>query len=171
LAEGFVAAVGPAPGLLVVIIFSETENFVSVYAKVDDVHVTVVAAASVLAAGMLIAAPQAWDVTAPAARAEGPQTCNDAFCVPGIIPHRVLGAPCDNTTYYVFATTDWGRLMFCGSPRRYEPRWFRSPPMAGIRDENSDCSAEPNMVAQAPDGLFLTCVAINGSSRWLRGDT
>lgn len=126
-------------------------------------------AASVLAAGMSIGAPGFRDAV-PTAYGD-PQTCNDAFCVPGIIPHRVLGAPCDNTTYYVFATTDWGRLMFCGSPRRYEPRWFRSPPMAGIRDENSDCITEQNMVAQAPDGLFLTCVPINGVSRWLRGDT
>jgi hypothetical protein len=154
----------------IVIIFSEIENFVSACAKVDDVRVTVVAAASALAAGMFIVAPQASNVSAPQAHAD-PQTCNDAFCVPGIIPHRVLGAPCDNTTYYVFATTDWGRLMFCGSPRRYDPRWFRSPPMAGIRDENSNCISEQNMVAQAPDGLFLTCVAMNGVSRWMRGDT
>ena len=153
----------------IVIIFSETENFVSAYAKVDDVRVTVVAA-SALVAAMMTAAPQAWDGIAPQAHADG-VTCNDAFCVPGIIPHRVLGAPCDNTTYYVFATTDWGRLMFCGSPRRYDPRWFRSPPMAGIRDENSDCISEQNMVAQAPDGLFLSCVAMNGVSRWMRGDT
>jgi hypothetical protein len=26
-------------------------------------------------------------------------------------------------------------------------------------------------VAQAPDGLFLTCVAANGASLWTRGDT
>lgn len=158
-----------APRRPIVIIFSETENFVSAYAKVDDVRVTVMAAASALAAGVLMAVPQAWDVTSLQAQAD-PQTCNDAFCVPGIIPHRVLGAPCDNTTYYVFSTTDWGRLMFCGSPRRYEPRWFRSPPMAGIRDENSNCISEQNMVAQAPDGLFLTCVAKDGASRWMRGD-
>lgn len=132
-------------------------------------RVRVMAAASVLAAGVSMAAPGSWDVMPTAAG--DPQTCNDAFCVPGIIPHRVLGAPCDNTTYFVFATTDWGRLMFCGSPRRYEPRWFRSPPMAGIRDENSDCMTEQSMVAQAPDGLFLTCVPMNGVSRWLRGDT
>ncbi|WP_020102287.1 hypothetical protein [Mycobacterium sp. 360MFTsu5.1] len=132
-------------------------------------RVMVLAAASMLMAGMAMAAPRSWDVL-PTATAD-PQTCNDAFCVPGIIPHRVLGAPCDNTTYYVFATTDWGRLMFCGSPRRYEPRWFRSPPMAGIRDENSDCMTEQSMVAQAPDGLFLTCVPMNGVSRWMRGDT
>ncbi len=27
-----------------------------------------------------------------------------------------------------------------------------------------------NGVAQAPDGLFLACVAMNGESRWRRGD-
>jgi len=105
--------------------------------------------------------------------AAGPQTCNDAFCVPGINPYAVLGAPCENTSYYVFgvdARNDWGRLVFCGSPRRYEPRWFRSPPMAGIRDENSSCLGELDMVAQAPDGLFLSCVPMNGESLWRRGD-
>lgn len=123
----------------------------------------VLAATPVIAAGMLVA-PQA---------AAGPQTCNDPFCVPGINPYAVLGAPCENTSYYVFgvdARNDWGRLVFCGSPRRYEPRWFRSPPMAGIRDENSSCLGELDMVAQAPDGLFLSCVPMNGESLWRRGD-
>lgn len=123
----------------------------------------VLAATSVIAAGVL-GVPQA---------AAGPQTCNDAFCVPGINPYAVLGAPCENTSYYVFgvdARNDWGRLVFCGSPRRYEPRWFRSPPMAGIRDENSSCLGELDMVAQAPDGLFLSCVPMNGESLWRRGD-
>jgi len=83
----------------------------------------------------------------------------------------VLGAPCSDTAFFVFGTTSWGRLVFCGSPRRYEPRWFRSPPMVGIRDLNSPCTVETNSVAQAPDGLFLTCVSMNGSSKWLRGDT
>ncbi|MGV9797709.1 hypothetical protein ACWDTP_06575 [Mycobacterium sp. NPDC003449] len=127
----------------------------------------VVAAASAIVAGTL-AAPQA---------NAGPQACNDAFCVPGIRPNVVLGSPCDNTTYFVFGTAVAGpsirpgRLVFCGSPRRYEPRWFRSPPMAGIRDENSPCPTELNMVAQAPDGLFLTCVPMNGDTLWRRGDT
>lgn len=128
-----------------------------------SVRVTVIAAAATVLAGLL---------TAPPASA-GPQTCNDAFCVPGINPHAILGAPCGNTTYYVFgvdARNNWGRLVFCGSPRRYEPRWFRSPPMAGIRDENSSCLGEANMVAQAPDGLFLTCVPMNGETLWRRGD-
>lgn len=129
----------------------------------SDVRVIVAVAASAMIAGML---------TAPQANA-GPQTCNDAFCVPGINPHAVLGAACENTSYYAFgvdARNGWGRLLFCGSPRRYEPRWFRSPPMAGIRDENSSCNGYLNMVAQAPDGLFLSCVPMNGESLWRRGD-
>jgi len=96
------------------------------------------------------------------------------------MPHVVLGAPCDNTTYYVFGTADYyvsfatqpGRLMFCGSPRRYEPRWFRSPPMAGVKEENSSCVDYPEYyVAQAPDGLFLVCNAHDGTQIWERGDT
>ncbi|MUL83417.1 hypothetical protein FZI95_26550 [Mycobacterium sp. CBMA247] len=124
---------------------------------------TVVVAASMIVAGML-AAPQA---------NAGPQTCNDAFCVPGINPNAVLGASCDNTSYYVFgvdARNGWGRLVYCGSPRRYEPRWFRSLPLVGVRDENSLCINEMNSVAQAPDGLFLSCVPMNGEQRWRRGD-
>jgi hypothetical protein len=115
----------------------------------------------------------------PPANAE-PTVCDYPSCTPGIIPGRVLGAPCDNSTYYVFGTADYyisfatqpGRMMFCGSPRRRETRWFRSPPMAGVKEENSDCSTWPQYyVAQAPDGLFLTCVAENGHRTWVRGDT
>jgi hypothetical protein len=115
-------------------------------------------------------------LAAPQANA-GPQTCNDAFCVPGITPNVVLGTYCNNTSHYVFGTavagasTRPGRLVFCGSPRRYEPRWFRSPPMAGIRDEGSSCQGQLNMVAQAPDGLFLHCVSMNGESLWRPGNT
>jgi len=82
----------------------------------------------------------------------------------------VLGAECSNTTYYVFGTTSWGRLVFCGSPRRYTPRYFRSPPMKGVRTEGTSCTGSENAVAQAPDGLFLSCVGGDGMSRWLRGD-
>jgi hypothetical protein len=122
---------------------------------------------SMLAAGLL---------TAPAAGA-GPEHCNDAFCTPGITPGVVLGSNCDNTTYYVFGTAvagpsiNEGRLVFCGSPRRYEPRWFRSPPMLGIRDLGSKCLGNQNSVAQAPDGLFLFCQTIDGNTIWVRGDT
>jgi hypothetical protein len=112
--------------------------------------------------------------------AAGPSGCDYPDCTPGIRPHQVLGAPCDATTYYVFSTADYyvsfatqpGRLMFCGSPRRYEPRWFRSPPMAGVKDEGSSCVDYPEYyVAQAPDGLFLVCNAHDGTQVWERGDT
>ncbi|MFS0896920.1 hypothetical protein [Mycolicibacterium litorale] len=114
-------------------------------------------------------------LTAPQANAE-PQSCNDPFCVPGITPNVVQGSYCSNTSYYVFGTavagasTRAGRLLFCGSARRYEPRWFRSPPMAGIRTEGSDCTNYLDQVAQAPDGLFLACVPMNGQTLWRRGD-
>ena len=74
------------------------------------------------------------------------------------MPNVVLGSYCNNTTYYAFGVTSWGRLVFCGSPRRYEPRWFRSPEMHGVKNENDVCPALDGEVAQAPDGLFLTCV-------------
>ena len=74
--------------------------------------------------------------------------------------------------------------MFCGSPRRYEPRWFRSPPMAGVKDEGAECHQFQNYVAQAPDGLFLICIAHDGVYdlgpgrhlaslflSWIQGDT
>ena len=119
-----------------------------------------IVAIGVLAAGM---------VTAPSAAA-GPTSCDDPYCVPGITPGVVLGAPCEETTYFVFATTDWGRLVFCGSPRRYEPRYFRSPPMTGIKDLGAVCLNHENEVAQAPDGMFLSCLAENGTTHWVRGD-
>lgn len=96
--------------------------------------------------------------------------CNDAFCTPGIAPGVVLGAPCADTSFYVFGTTSWGRLVFCGSPRRYEPRYFRSPPMVGIKELNGNCSGYENYVAQAPDGLFLTCSFADQRAVWVRGD-
>jgi hypothetical protein len=109
---------------------------------------------------------------APPAAAEPDQLdeCNYPSCTPGIAPNIVLGSYCDNPTYYAFGVTSWGRLVFCGSPRRYEPRWFRSPEMHGIKNEGDLCPALDGEVAQAPDGLFLTCVANNGASRWERGD-
>lgn len=119
---------------------------------------SVATAVVLLVAGLITAAPAQAD------------ECNDAFCTPGIIGGVVLGAPCADTSFYVFGTTSWGRLVFCGSPRRYEPRYFRSPPMMGIRELNSSCSANENSVAQAPDGLFLTCAFENNQAIWVRGD-
>lgn len=123
------------------------------------------AAAVVVAVGALANAPQAFAVP------PDPDQCHYPDCTPGIAPHVVLGAPCDNTTYYAFGVTDWGRLVFCGSPRRYAPRWFRSPEMHGVKLENTDCRGYDGEVAQAPDGLFLTCVAKEQESLWRRGDT
>ncbi len=108
-------------------------------------------------------------IAPPLASAE-PVVCSEPACVPGITGGVVLGAPCGDPAYYVFGTTSWGRLVFCGSPRRYEPRYFRSPPLKGVRDENTPCTGFENSVAQAPDGLFLSCVSSDGSSRWQRGD-
>jgi hypothetical protein len=117
--------------------------------------------AVVLGAGTLLAPHAAAD----------PTDCNDPSCTPGITPGIVLGSNCDNPTYYSFGVTSWGRLVFCGSPRRYEPRWFRTPSMWGVKQENSDCAAyQPGDLAQAPDGLFLACVAKEGHSFWERGD-
>ena len=96
--------------------------------------------------------------------------CNDAFCTPGITPGVVLGAPCGDTGFYVFGTNSWGRLVFCGSPRRYEPRYFRSPPMYGIKELGSSCTGYEFAVAQAPDGLFLSCSTVANNAVGVRGD-
>ncbi|ORA30880.1 hypothetical protein [Mycobacteroides abscessus] len=122
-----------------------------------------------IAGGVALALASAVILAAPAS-ADPAAACDDPSCVPGIAGDVALGAPCDSTTYYAFGTTSWGRLVFCGSPRRYGPRYFRSPSMAGIKTENSDCSGHENQVAQAPDGLFLTCVFSGGAGRWTRGD-
>jgi hypothetical protein len=106
----------------------------------------------------------------PGSAAAEPTTCGDPSCVPGIAPGVVLGAPCSDTAYFVFGTTSWGRLVFCGSPRRYEPRYFRSPSMAGVKEFGSSCEGYENWVAQAPDGLFLSCQSRNGTAMWGRGD-
>jgi len=118
------------------------------------------------AAVSMVALPSAGAVPPPIPGAE----CNFANCTPGIQPNVELGSYCDNPTYYAFGVTSWGRLVFCGSPRRYEPRWFRSPVMDGIKLENDLCPALDGHVAQAPDGLFLTCNARDGRSAWERGD-
>ncbi|WP_029114670.1 hypothetical protein [Mycobacterium sp. URHB0044] len=128
-------------------------------------RIVVAAAACLLAAGLGTAPAATADPVAPA-----PVECNEPSCVPGIQPGAVLGAPCSNTTYYVFGVTDWGRIVFCGSPRRYEPRWFRSTELRGIKVEGSNCSGRDGEMAQAPDGLFLSCDARNGTSAWTRGD-
>lgn len=132
--------------------------------------VRMLAAAALATGAVLAVAPAAPSVAEPYV-----PMCDVPACTPGIAPNVVLGAPCTNTTYFVFgsavagASTLPGRLVFCGSPRRYEPRWFRSPEMHGVKEENSKCDEYVGEVAQAPDGLFLTCVA-DGEARWRRGD-
>jgi len=96
--------------------------------------------------------------------------CDDAFCTPGITGNVVLGAPCGDTAHYVFGTTSWGRLVFCGSPRRYSPRYFRAMPMLGIKILGTNCTGHDFAMAQAPDGLFLTCASQDGQAEWVRGD-
>lgn len=34
-----------------------------------------------------------------------------SYCTAGIAGRVVLGAPCGNVDYFVFGTTDWGRLV------------------------------------------------------------
>lgn len=152
---------------------SQSDNSLTGFVRLwqsGRVRFLVVAAAAIFGSGL---------VGAPGAAAD-PMACDYPACTPGITPHVVLGAYCDNTTYYVFGTADYnvsftgepGRLMFCGSPKRLQPRWFRSPPMAGIKELDTDCSQFPEYyVAQAPDGMFLTCVAQDGHASWTRGDT
>jgi len=119
-----------------------------------------------LAAAVMVAAA----LMSPQAASAQPDSCDAPACVPGIAPGVVLGAPCADTAHYVFGTTSWGRLVFCGSPRRYEPRYFRSPSMWGLKEEGTSCTGYENGVAQAPDGLFLSCISADGASLWVRGD-
>ncbi|ADU00521.1 hypothetical protein [Mycolicibacterium gilvum] len=119
---------------------------------------------------MVLAASLAAGLWTSAPGAAQPPDCDDAFCTPGITPAVVLGAPCGDTANYVFGTTSWGRLVFCGSPRRYEPRYFRSPSMAGVKALDANCAGYENWVAQSPEGLFLSCQSKNGAPTWSRGD-
>jgi hypothetical protein len=118
----------------------------------------------------LTAAPLAVADPTDPAPADDPTSCNVPACMPGIQPGAVLGAPCNNPTYYAFGVTDWGRVVVCESPRRYEPRWFRTTAVLGVKFEGGNCSTHDGMMAQAPDGLYLSCDARNGSSVWTRGD-
>jgi hypothetical protein len=109
-------------------------------------------------------------VGVPAAAKAEPSSCDDAWCTPGVASGLALGASCEDTGRFVFGTTSWVRLVLCGSTRRYEPRYFMSPPMMGVKDEHAVCQGLEARVAQAPDGLFLSCVSIDGTPRWVRGD-
>lgn len=123
---------------------------------------------------LAIAVAAAWLLGCPTAAAE-PVSCDDPSCVPGINRIVELGSYCDNTTYNIFATTPEGRVVFCDSLRGLPPRYFRSLPLAGVRDYDTPCTQPWHQVAQAPDGLFLLCGVIqdgngNGVTRWIRGD-
>lgn len=43
-------------------------------------------------------------------------------------------------------------------------------PMVGVKEFNTNCTGYEDDVAQAPDGLFLTCAIQNNESIWVRGD-
>jgi hypothetical protein len=150
-----------------VFVFSENENFVPALCENGVVRSTVAVLLASIAVGAVVNAPPA--AAQPPLPPPGAE-CHNPNCTPGILPGVVLGSYCNNTTYYAFGVTSWGRLVFCGSPRRYEPRWFRSPEMHGIKLENGLCPAMEGEVAQAPDGLFLTCVTRDGRTYWERGD-
>lgn len=124
-------------------------------------NMSAVTVASSLAVALLTASPAQAD----------PPFCDGPDCTPGIKSGVVLGAPCSDTAYYVFGTTSWGRMVFCGSPRRYEPRYFRSPSMVGVKEFGTSCTGYENWVAQAPDGLFLSCQSREGAALWGRGDS
>jgi hypothetical protein len=138
---------------------SERENLVPAMCENGNVRSIVTVLAGVVTASLLTAAPTA-----------AADECNYPDCTPGIAPNIVLGSYCNNSSYYAFGVTNWGRLVFCGSPRRYEPRWFRAPEMHGVKNIGDTCAGQDGDVAQAPDGLFLTCIAADGFTRWQRGD-
>lgn len=151
-------------------VLSERENFLArVWNNCPVRSIVAVFAALITPAVMTAAPPTQAQPALPPLPPPGAE-CSSPNCTPGIQPGVVLGSYCNNTTYYVFGVTSWGRLVFCGSPRRYEPRWFRSPEMHGIKLENDLCPSMDGEVAQAPDGLFLTCVSKDGRSYWERGD-
>lgn len=125
-----------------------------------SVKLRAVLATAAVAGALLSSAPAQAD----------PPLCDGPACTPGIAAGVVLGAYCPDTAYYVFGTTSWGRMVFCGSPRRYEPRYFRSPSMAGVKELDTSCAGYENWVAQAPDGLFLSCQSKDGGPLWSRGD-
>lgn len=165
--NGFAA--GPGSNSSAPQIFSEEENLTLKCGRVIGVRIVVAVATALLTAGLAAVPPAVADPTDPLP-ADGPISCNVPACIPGIQPGVVLGAPCDNITYFVFGVTSDGRVLFCGSPRRYAPRWFRTTSVLGVKLEGSSCSGHDGMMAQAPDGLFLSCDARNGANVWTRGD-
>lgn len=124
------------------------------------------AAAVTLVVGWDAMAPADADPVAPSAE------CNHISCVPGVTRDVVKGDYCPDPNHYVFAVTVEGQLFFCGSPRGFAPRYFRSPQLAGIRNLGDSCEGEFNQVAQAPDGLYLLCAFTNADeqSHWVPGN-
>jgi hypothetical protein len=106
------------------------------------------------------------------AEPRNPLPCNGIDCVPGITRDVVKGAFCPDPNHYVFAVTTEDQLFACASPRGFEPRYFRSLQLAGIRNLGDSCEGEFNEVAQAPDGQYLLCAFTNDDelSHWVPGN-
>jgi hypothetical protein len=121
---------------------------------------------------MLIVGPGTPHAVAEPGPAADPLPCNSINCVPGITRDVVKGTDCPDPNFYVFAITDEDQLFFCGSPRGFTPRYFRSPQLAGIRKLGDSCEGEFNMVAQATDGRYLLCAFSNADeqSHWSPGN-
>jgi hypothetical protein len=124
------------------------------------------------AAALLISGFGAAPTVAEPGAGGDPLPCNGIECVPGITRDVVKGTDCPDPNHYVFAVTAQDQLFFCGSPRGFTPRYFRSPQLAGIRNLGDSCEGEFNMVAQAPDGLYLLCAFSNADeqSHWVPGN-
>ena len=146
---------------------SKSENFVPALCENAGVRSIVVAVlAALMSAGLLTAAPPA--AAEPFHRRR--QRVQLSRLHAGHPAERRAGFVLRQPHLLRVRRDDWGRLVFCGSPRRYEPRWFRSPEMHGVKNEGDLCPAQDGEVAQAPDGLFLTCVARGRATHWERGD-
>lgn len=117
-------------------------------------------------------------VAAPPASA-GPTVCDYPACTPGIMPHQVLGAPCDNTHLLRLRCRRRLRLLRLGTrtvdvlrvAKAIPASMVPLPAHGWVKEENADCTNYLNYVAQAPDGLFLICIAHDGISSWVRADT
>jgi len=79
-------------------------------------------AVAVLAALMTSAAV----IAAPPAPAD--DECDYPSCTPGIMPGAVLGADCDQTTFYSFGVTSWGALGVLRFPEAIRPLGGSAPP-------------------------------------------
>ena len=96
-----------------------------------------------------IAAPM---VSAASASAY-PVSCDGAGCVSYIERGAALGDPCVPNTRYNFGLDASGATLACSANRV----WIASPPLVGVRTLRSLCG-EDKGVAQAPDGVPLSCI-------------